>query len=464
MRQTDMQGPSRRSVLRASLGAGGLTLARPFIARAAAKTATVWWVQGFVPEEDTAFEAMVAAYEKESGNKIDYSIIPFAPLRQKIISAITSGVVPDLISATPPEVVPLQAWENRLVDVTDVVETQKSKMLPIAAASGNCYNQVENKRSYYGVPFSGAVTPFHVWRTLVEKAGYKESDIPDRWDAFIDFFKPVQKKLQEQGMRHTYASAFVISTIGNDPTNTFQQFMIAYGGKNIVTKEGRFNGRDPQIHEAVVKAVDRLSTLYMEGYIPPSSVNWNDADDNNAFHAKLCVMDYDGTLSTELAMLRKQKAEYNDVLTIPPLLHNDGSQMATQYGVNCAIIPKGAANIEVAKDFAKYLIRPDVNGKYLKGGLGRYMPILPELVKDDPFWIDPKQDPHRPPYVKQGFGGGELVPFYYIHNPAWAKVRSEHPFNVAIHDVIKEGAKPQDAVAKAYARIEEIFSTFEIKA
>jgi multiple sugar transport system substrate-binding protein len=289
MRQTDMQGPSRRSVLRASLGAaGGLALARPFIARAAARTATVWWVQGFVPEEDTAFEAMVTAYEKESGNKVDYSIIPFAPLRQKIISAITSGVVPDLISATPPEVVPLQAWENRLVDVTDVVETQKSKMLPIAAASGNCYNQVENKRSYYGVPFSGAVTPFHVWRTLVEKAGYKESDIPDRWDAFIEFFKPVQKKLQEQGMRHTYASAFVISTIGNDPTNTFQQFMIAYGGKNIVTKEGRFNGRDPHIHEAVVKAVDRLSTLYMEGYIPPSSVNWNDADDNNAPRQALC--------------------------------------------------------------------------------------------------------------------------------------------------------------------------------
>jgi hypothetical protein len=43
-------------------------------------------------------------------------------------------------------------------------------------------------------------------------------------------------------------------------------------------------------------------------------------------------------------------------------------------------------------------------------------------------------------------------------------VRSEHPFNIAIHDVITGGVKPQDAVAKAYARIEEIFSTFEIKA
>ena len=164
------------------------------------------------------------------------------------------------------------------------------------------------------------MVPFHVWRTLVEKAGYKESDIPDKWDAFIDFFKPVQKKLQEQGMRHTYASAFVVSTIGNDPTNTFQQFMIAYGGKDIVTKDGQFDGKDPQIREAVVKAVDRLSTSIKDGFIPPSSVNWNDADDNNAFHAKLCVMDFDGTLSTELAMLRKQKDEYNDVSPRPPLL------------------------------------------------------------------------------------------------------------------------------------------------
>ena len=47
---------TRRSVLRGSaslLAAGSVT--RPFIANAAATTAEVWWVQGFVPEEDVAF-------------------------------------------------------------------------------------------------------------------------------------------------------------------------------------------------------------------------------------------------------------------------------------------------------------------------------------------------------------------------------------------------------------------------
>ncbi len=456
---------TRRAVLRGSAGliAAG-TLARPYIANAQAKTIQAWWVQGFVPEEDDAYRAFVAEFEKQSGDKVDHSIIPFAPMRQKIVSAITSGVVPDMIYATPPEIVPEQAWQGMLVDVSDVVETQKSKMLPIGPQSAYCYNSVEKRRSYYGVPFQGAVVPFHIWGSLVEKAGFKVVDIPNTWDAFIDFFKPVQKELQKQGMRHTYATGFVVSTIGNDPTNTFDQFMIAYGGENIVTPEGKWNGRDPQVHQAVVKAVERLSSLFKEGYIPPSSVNWNDADDNNAFHSKLCVMDFDGTLSTELAMLRKQKEELNEVITRAPPQTNDGKQMHCEFGVNCMIIPKGAKNVEGAKNFAKFLIQPEVNGKYLKGGLGRWLPIFPELVKNDPWWTDLKQDSHRPPYVEQGFGGSATVPFYYVYNPAWAQVRSEHPFNIAFHDITAGGMKSTEAIEKAYKRIEEIFTKFQIKA
>src|SRR5215468_11132335 len=99
---------TRRSVLRNSLGlAAAGALARPYIANAAATTAEVWWTQGFVPEEDAAAKKMVADYEKVSGNTIELSIIPFAPLRQKIISAVTSGVVPDLFRQSPNELIAL---------------------------------------------------------------------------------------------------------------------------------------------------------------------------------------------------------------------------------------------------------------------------------------------------------------------------------------------------------------------
>src|ERR1700761_2050396 len=121
---------SRRSVVRGSLGltATGI-LARPFIAHAEAKTAIVWQVQGFVPEEDVAFRKTVDDYQRTSGNKIDLSIMPFTALNQKVISALTAGDVPDLIfHDAPATILPQAAWENKLEDVSDIVETHREQL------------------------------------------------------------------------------------------------------------------------------------------------------------------------------------------------------------------------------------------------------------------------------------------------------------------------------------------------
>src|SRR6516162_10563757 len=124
-RKTGMTNLTRRSVLRSSLafGAAG-ALARPHIANAQATTAEVWWYQGFAKEEDVSLNRLVADYEKASGSKIDLSIVPFAPLRQKEVSAIESGAVPDLMATADLEFAPLYSWADKLLDVSDIVETQ----------------------------------------------------------------------------------------------------------------------------------------------------------------------------------------------------------------------------------------------------------------------------------------------------------------------------------------------------
>ena len=109
---------TRRSVLRGSVGLAATgALVRPHIANAATTTAELWWVQGFAQEEDVAFKKVLADYEKASGNKIEDSIIPFAPLRQKAVSAITAGVVPDVMELADFSFLPLNAWADKLVDV-----------------------------------------------------------------------------------------------------------------------------------------------------------------------------------------------------------------------------------------------------------------------------------------------------------------------------------------------------------
>ncbi len=413
-----------------------------------------------MPDEDVAFRKLCEDYMKASGNKLDYSIVPFAPLRQKEVSAITSGVVPDVMEDADLEFATLNAWQDTLLDVSDVVEAQKDKFNEIALLSANLYNGTTKKRSFYRVPMKTFATPFHIWGDLIEKGGAKPADLPKTWDSFIDFFIPVQKELQAKGMRHTYAAGFVVSTIGVDPINTFNAFLVAYGGQNLVDKDGKLGSKDPAVHDAVVKTLDRLSTYFKDGHIPPGSVNWNDADDNNAFHSKLCVMDYDGSLSTELAMIKDTQAYEHDMITHPLPLSNDGKQLPCQTGLFGAVIPKQAKNVAVAKDFLKYSTTPKVLNEYLKGGLGRWAIPMPKVAKDDPWWLDPK-DPHRKTHTEMALFG-PAIPWWEAYSPAIAQVNAEHVFQVAWSDVVHDGIMPQAAADKALKRAEEIFAKYPI--
>ena len=451
---------SRRSLLGGSMAlAAAGTLARPYIAKAAATTADVWWTQGFIPEEDDSIKKIVADYEKASGNKIELSIMPFAPQRQKIVSAVTSGVVPDLFWNNPGEIIALHAWDDKLVDVSDVIETQKEEYTETALTNTFCYNNVEKKRSFYGVPLTIDVLPNHIWQPLVEKAGYKIEDIPKTWDAFYDFFKEVQKKLRAQGVRNVYGLGLNVTTNGGDPNNVFNYFLIAYGGQDIVTKDGKLHLDDPKVKEAVIKALTYPATAYKEGFVPPGAINWNDADDNNALHAKQIVMDLDGTISSEVAVIHKEQ-DYKDLVTMGLALSNEGKPVPSQAGCVSCLIPKGAKNVAVSKDFLKYLIQPKVNNEYLKTGLARRVPAMPSIVKGDPWWLDPA-DPHRVAYVNQALLG-PTTPQFWVYNPAFAQVQNEHVFPTGWAEIAKDGVAPQAAAEKAFKRVEEIFAKYPI--
>jgi multiple sugar transport system substrate-binding protein len=451
---------TRRSVLRGSLGlAAAGALARPYIANAAATTAEVWFAQGFVPEEDSAFLAMVADYQKASGNTLDQSTIPYAALRQKAVSAITSGVVPDMIEVADFYLGPLQAWDDKLTDLSDIVEPAKGQYIPTALPCCSFYNNATKKRGYYVLPMKIAAIPFHIWKSLVEKGGSKISDLPNTWDAFLDFFPPVQDGLRVRGVRNIYAHGYQLTANGVDPENTFNAFMIAYGGKDFITPDGKLHTDNPQVKDACVKALAKLTSAFKKGYVPPSCVNWNDADDNNAFHSKLMVMDFDGTISTEVALYHK-KEEYDDILTHGMPLSNDGKVLPSQIAIFGPVIPKGAKNVAVAKEFAKYMIQPKVLNQYLKAGLGRWALPIPEIVKSDPFWL--KEDPHRTAYVTQSVLS-PTVPIYEAYNPAIAQVGAEHVFMVAAFDVMNNGMAPEPAIDKAFKRTEAIFAKYPIE-
>ena len=171
-------------------------------------------------------------------------------------------------------------------------------------------------------------------------------------------------------------------------------------------------------------------------------------------------MDFDGTISTEVAIYDK-KEDYNDIVTKGLPLGNDGRELTAQIIAFGPVIPKGAKNIALAKEFVKYAVQPKVLNEYLKGGLGRWMLPIPELVKSDPFWM--KEDPHREAYAKLTLLA-PTMPIYEVYNPGIAQVNAEHLFSVAMFDIMKNGMAPEQAVDKAFKRAEDIFAKYPIVA
>src|SRR5260370_41738830 len=87
--------------------------------------------------------------------------------------------------------------------------------------------------------------------------------------------KSRRRKLRAQGVRNVYGLGLNVTTNGGDPNNVFNYFLIAYGGEGVVSKDGKLHLDDPQVKEAVIKALTYPATAYKEGFVPPRAINWH---------------------------------------------------------------------------------------------------------------------------------------------------------------------------------------------
>src|SRR5665213_3344358 len=451
---------SRRRLLRTLGLAAAASTVRPRRSKAAG-TITAWWTQGYYKAEDDAAKAAVAAFEKQTGNKVNFILVNQSDLITKIVAAMTTGDVPDVVQAVGADrlVIAQTAWDDRLIDVSDVIATQQHEYIQSALDSVRCYNSVTKKRSYYAVPTKGSTLMEEVWRPLLEDAGYSDTDIPKTQDAYFDFFQTVQQKLRSKG-RRIFGLGYSMAAKEGDSNNLFNSFLIAYGGAGIVTPEGRLNIDDPKVRSAAVKAVERLTTPYKQGFVPPSAINWGDVDNNNAFYARQIVMTPNATISIAAAQKDKHDQYYKEIITQGLPAGNDGKPVPAIVTVVPAFIPKGAKNIDGAKELLKFFTQPPLLDTYLRESGGRWTPLMPVNIKTDPYWTDPN-DPHVPVATRQGLVT-PTMPSWQIFNPAYARVISEQVWPLAESRVTQGGLTPDQAVEEAVKQIKAIFEKYQI--
>ena len=267
----------------------------------------------------------------------------------------------------------------------------------------------------------------------------------------------MQQVLRGKGMRKIYALGPQMTTVGpNDGNGLFPHFMIANGGADIVTQTASCI---PRIRRSARRrsAVELLTELYKQGYVPPEALSWNDADDNNAFHEKLIVMDFDGSLSTELAMIKDKQAYYEEMQTVGLPLSNDGKPMPAQVGAGgCS--SRRAPRTSRSPRTSSVLHAAGGDEREPEGRAGPHGAVDTAHCEGRSLVARPS-DPHRAPFVQESVLGPTTAS-YYGYNPAWGQVSAEQLWGVVYADVIKSGMTPTAAVDKAFRRAETIFANY----
>ena len=320
------------------------------------------------------------------------------------------------------------------------------------------------RRGLYLLPMGLATHHVHVWKSLLERAGFTPADIPNEWDAFWAFWcDQVQPAVRRAtGREDIWGIGLPMSPISVDTSNGIWQFIDAYEA-DYVTRDGRLVIDDPEIRRRLIEAVDRYTAIYRKGCTPPDSVAWDGYGNNAQFLAQTDRDDAEpDALDPQCTQTRAARGLlrkcHDDRLARrrlrPAARHRDLRQSR-----------RGLQGRRTHRDRKGVRALPDVEGwlaHYLNFAGERMLPPMPKLL-DAPFWLDPG-DPHRMRSAMQLLTQPRSYDYVaasgdwrYAKSLPWSEVGGD-PWPEAVHRVAADGISPEQAVDEAIARIKQILS------
>jgi multiple sugar transport system substrate-binding protein len=421
----------------------------------------VWWEKGYYDQEDEAVRDTIAAFEQEAGKKVELVFQEQADFPSKVEAALAAGRPPDFaFGFLLADYVGTWAIEGRLANLSEVVGHFSDLFDPDTLAWVTWRDAETGRPAIYGLPIGREIDHVHIWKNILETAGFTTADIPKQWDAFWQFWcDEVQPAARRATVRKDiWGIALPMSRTG-DTVLQFLQFVTA-NDADYVTDAGRLVIDDPEIRRKLTETMDSYTTIYRTGCTPPNSVTWSDIDNNKAFWSKQVVMVPNVSLSIPNALKREHPDDYySNTATIEWPLGPDGEPFPIVGDVVSAIVFKGGGHSGDAVELVRFLVAEGWLAHYLDFSAERLLPPMSKLI-NQPFWLDPS-DPHRMASVMQVSSRSLAHGYAYAAisgNWRHQLVNGEYVWGNAVHRVVADGVSPEQAVDEAIARIKQILN------
>jgi len=352
----------RRRFVKLVVAGGTLVAARSAAPQAKTKPKlTVWTQSSFTKQADAASRGLFESYGKENNVDVDFQIMAYNTLIEKLPAALEAGAPPDITFLYDADTAYYRGKGN-LLDLTDVVE-------PLTKLGGGMFDAalmtVKHKGRYWSVPTVMNPWPVHARQDLLDAAGVKE--FPKSWVELGE----VAKKLQKPPQLYGYGMA--VGRSGGDFEDNFVPLLWEMGGK-IENDDGSL---DFQVGP-VAKALTLMKKWYKDDkIIPQGAINWDDTGNNKAFQSEQAVFIHNP--ASVMSWLLQEKP---DLAKRTKLYPSPGKNVVDAW---CFGVFKQSKFPAEAQACLAYTMQPKRYETFIKALTGRWLPVYKDIAKD-PLW------------------------------------------------------------------------------
>ena len=345
--------------VRAVLLAAALVLA-PLGARAA--DLVVWWEEGFNPEEDAGGprdRRRLRAEDRQAGR----ARLPLSrtTCQRRSWPRSRRGTRPTSCSATA-----LSGLLSASGPTRAGSSISRMRSAPLASQfdqdaldRATLFDATTGRRGLYALPMGRYTNHVHVWKSLLERAGFTLADIPKEWEAFWSFWcDKVQPAVRKATGRDDIYGVGLADVGRGDRHET-----------EFCAVRARLRGRlrDPRRPAGHRRAggpgqarqgARRLHRICRKGCTPPASVDWDDRGNNKAFLAQAVVMTPNTTLSIPNALKARRgrrtttrTRSRSTGRTTPTASRSRSTRVSIE-----AVVFKDGGHEATAKEFVRFLV------------------------------------------------------------------------------------------------------------
>lgn len=327
-------------------------------------------------------KANADAYQKETGNEIKLTYVPWDQYGAKIVAAFAAGSQPDIIQGVASWLYP-QKTAGQLAEVPSDLAAAITDTAPASLAP------VEYKNKYYGIPLNVNIDsgPFIIYNTDV----FQSAGVTPQWSSWDSFVSDLKKVTVTDGGTMKRSG---IEMAGADPVTQFLLYFLRAGGTF-------YSADNTSVQIANKYGETALQTMY--DLINKSKVDSTDLTDYEGVASGTAASVIWGPWYT--ALLKNDFPDFKwGWAPIPPI---PGQVTEAFAGTNvwAWMVPSSSKNASAAWDYVRWMGQPDRRVAWsLKTG---EIPALQSLWTNSQIASNPQWTPWFPILKDQ-------VPLLYI--------------------------------------------------